>query len=151
MRIFFKAMVWFAVFGVSAADRCTDALNALTCTPGSADCSACTEKAFLKLLAAGCTPQAVSAWCKGPPTPPPVPTPEPPPSGRRPKNPTNLTVFGLRPYELPDLNDKDTADALGDLYFWLTDKILLPYTCREDPSFMLCNSSAVVAADQVYE
>lgn len=71
--------------------------------------------------------------------------------GKRPQNPKNITVFGLRPYNLPDLNDKDTADAAGDVYFWLTDKILMPYTCREDPRFPLCKSSQIVKHDQVYE
>ena len=38
--------------------------------------------------------------------------------GSRPSNPVNYTVFGLRPYEIPGLDNKDTADALGDVYFW---------------------------------
>ena len=140
-----------AIAGVSRADTCTDELAKLTCVPQSSDCTACTAKAFLKLLEAKCTVEEVAAFCRGPPTPAPAPTPEPPPSGRRPQNPKNLTVVGLRPYELPDLNNKDTADALGDIYFWLTDKVLLPYTCREDPGFLLCNSSGLVADNQVYE
>ena len=79
------------------------------------------------------------------------PTPVPGPSGRRPANPANRTVFGLRPYEIPGLNDKDTADAAGDLYFYLTDKVMMPFMCREDPSFPLCNSSKIIAGNNVYQ
>jgi hypothetical protein len=38
----------------------------------------------------------------------------------------------------------------GDIYFWLTDKILTPYTCREDPHWPLCNSSKEIGDNQVY-
>ena len=133
---------------------------------GAADCSATLDKYCSSVKGQGktceycyfqhrlqlltCKSADIQAYCDGPvgPTPPPTPWT---PSGRRPRSPQNLTVFGLRPYELPDLNDKDTADALGDVYFWMVDKVLMPYTCREDPSFMLCNSSKIIGANQVYE
>lgn len=63
----------------------------------------------------------------------------------------NLTVVGLRPYNISGLDDKDTADSQGDVYFWMVDKVLMPYTCEQDPTFMLCKSEAVVHENNVYE
>ena len=43
-----------------------------------------------------------------------------PRTAQRPNNPTPVTVYGLRPYNLSaDLSDKDTADAAGDVFFYL--------------------------------
>ena len=45
---------------------------------------------------------------------------EAPRTAQRPNNPTPVTVYGLRPYNLSaDLSDKDTADAAGDVFFYL--------------------------------
>ena len=38
---------------------------------------------------------------------------------QRPPNAKNITVYGLRPYNLTgDLVNKDTADANGDVFWW---------------------------------
>ncbi len=53
----------------------------------------------------------------------------------------NVTVLGLRPYNITGLADKDTANVYGDILFYLSAKLMLPQQCRTDPSYFECNSS----------
>jgi hypothetical protein len=56
---------------------------------------------------------------------------------QRPANPRSILVYGLRPYNLTaDLSDKDTADAAGDVFFFLGDRLLIPTACRNDPHWV---------------
>ena len=48
-----------------------------------------------------------------------------------PPNAINVSVISLRPYnESTDLTNKDSADAGGDLFFYITDRFVQPYGCR---------------------
>ena len=69
----------------------------------------------------------------------------------RPQNPTNLTVYALRPVHLIGLEDKDSADVAGDIFFWIKDRILHPMHCRRDPSWNQCGTSGILeTGNQVY-
>eukprot|EP01052_Picozoa_sp_SAG31_P046111 SAG31_NODE_8685_length_1406_cov_1.308340_2_plen_133_part_00 len=75
----------------------------------------------------------------------------PPPLSERPPNAVNITVYGLRPYNLTgDLVNKDTADANGDVFFFLGDRLLIPMACRHDPSWMMCRGQELLDHDSVY-
>ena len=51
---------------------------------------------------------------------------------RRPPNAVNLTVISLRPYhQSADLRNKNSADAGGDLFFYITDRFVMPFGCRQ--------------------
>ena len=69
---------------------------------------------------------------------------------RRPANPVNLTVISLRPSNLTGLSNKDSADAAGDLFFFLGDRLPEPMHCRADPTYPMCASMAIVRHDSVY-
>ena len=51
-------------------------------------------------------------------------------SRRRPAHAVNLTVIALRPYNISTLNDKDSADAAGDIFFYVGDTLPQKYACR---------------------
>ena len=59
-------------------------------------------------------------------------------AAQRPSNPTNVTVYAIRPLALVDITDKDSADAAGDLFFWIKDHVIKPMHCRVEPT---CESS----------
>ena len=68
-----------------------------------------------------------------------------------PPNAVNITVIGLRPANLSsDLNNKDTADAAGDLFFYIGDRMPQPLECREKPQSPMCNTVNITHHDQVY-
>ena len=47
---------------------------------------------------------------------------------RRPSNPLNITVVNLRPITMStDISQTDTADIVGDTFFYLADKLVLAY------------------------
>lgn len=69
----------------------------------------------------------------------------------RPANAVNLTVFALRPYNLSaTLDNKNTADAKGDIFFYLGDRFQTPMACRHDPSWYMCRNERDLARDSVY-
>eukprot|EP01063_Lacrimia_lanifica_P027407 TRINITY_DN3844_c1_g2_i1.p1 TRINITY_DN3844_c1_g2~~TRINITY_DN3844_c1_g2_i1.p1 ORF type:complete len:267 (+),score=87.62 TRINITY_DN3844_c1_g2_i1:67-867(+) len=61
----------------------------------------------------------------------------------------NLTVVGLRPYALTGLDEKNTADLLGDLFFLFGDRIAWRKSCRDDPTGRFCQCE-VTCDDNVY-
>ena len=70
--------------------------------------------------------------------------------GPMPPNATVVEVVGLRPRYLPGISDKDTADAGGDIFFWLKDRILHPMHCRRSPGWGQCASGPLLYEDNVY-
>lgn len=72
----------------------------------------------------------------------------------RPRNPTNLTVFGLRPYNLSQpmlATNYDWGDAAGDIFFLMTDVLSLPYACSvSHNSWWACGQRGALGHDQVY-
>jgi hypothetical protein len=68
-----------------------------------------------------------------------------------PPNATDLQVVALRPYQIAGLNDKDSADIAGDIFFWIKDRVLFPMHCRRDPDWSLCNSTGILTHDSVYQ
>lgn len=89
---------------------------------------------LLQLLAAFGLPEAV-------PIAPPV----------RPKQPVELTVFGLRPLNLTGLVNKNTGDAAGDLFFFLTDRFVAPFACNVTHGrWWACHEQGTLAHDSVY-
>ena len=72
----------------------------------------------------------------------------------RPANPTNVTVFGLRPYELSHpllATNYDWGDAGGDIFFLMTDVLSLPYACNvSNNSWWACRQRGALGHDQVY-
>lgn len=75
---------------------------------------------------------------------------------RTPPNPVDITMYNLRPYNLTaDISEKDSADALGDIFFYITDRLVTPYACRHgsqtDPPFMCRDFQKILQTnDQVY-
>lgn len=73
-----------------------------------------------------------------------------------PPNPVNVTMYNLRPYNLTsDISEKDSADAMGDIFFYITDRLVTPYACRHSsqihPPFMCEDFQKVLQThDQVY-
>ena len=63
-----------------------------------------------------------------------------------------LTVLGLRPRNLSaSLADKNTADDAGDLFFFVTDRLVTPYACRHSRNASwLCHQRHLLYRDQVY-
>eukprot|EP01044_Picomonas_judraskeda_P020120 COSAG03_NODE_4397_length_1566_cov_25.242672_2_plen_114_part_01 len=72
----------------------------------------------------------------------------------RPRNPTNQTVYGLRPYNLSQpllATNYDWGDAGGDIFFLLTDVLSLPYACSvSNGSWWACRERGALGHDQVY-
>jgi len=66
-----------------------------------------------------------------------------------PSNPANITVYAIRPLGLIGLDNKDSADVAGDVFFWIKDRILLPMRCRVKPN-LLCNTTGLLLDNQVY-
>jgi len=48
------------------------------------------------------------------------------------------------------LNDKDTGDAYGDIFFYLGDRLQEPMACRHDPSWEMCRTKSTLDRDSVY-
>ena len=75
---------------------------------------------------------------------------------RRPHNARNVTMYNLRPYHLSaNLVNKDSADAAGDIFFYITDRLLTPYACRHgsktNPPFMCRDFQKILQTkDQVF-
>ena len=65
----------------------------------------------------------------------------------RPANAENITLYALRPLNLVDITDKDSADAAGDVFFWLKDHIIKPMHCRADPTWHQCNETGTIDHD----
>jgi hypothetical protein len=73
------------------------------------------------------------------------------PAVPRPPNAANRTVFAIRPINLIGLENKDSADPAGDIFFWVKDRILHPMRCRRTPSWYQCNTSGILeTSNQVY-
>ena len=51
---------------------------------------------------------------------------------------------------MPVLQNKDTADANGDVFFYLGDRLLIPMACRHDPGWMMCKGQQLLDHDSVY-
>eukprot|EP01046_Picozoa_sp_COSAG06_P041078 COSAG06_NODE_5053_length_3759_cov_2.454645_3_plen_290_part_00 len=47
---------------------------------------------------------------------------------QEPPHPINLTVYALRPYNLTGLENKDSGDAAGDIFFYIGDRLPQVYT-----------------------
>lgn len=62
-----------------------------------------------------------------------------------------MTVYAIRPLALVDITDKDSADAAGDIFFWLKDHVIKPMHCRAQPTWQQCNSSATIDVNMVYQ
>jgi aromatic ring-cleaving dioxygenase len=68
-----------------------------------------------------------------------------------PAHPTNLTVWGLRPRNLSSsVANKNTADQAGDIFFYITDRMVAPYACRVNPTEWFCKEQGALAHDSVY-
>lgn len=59
---------------------------------------------------------------------------------RRPAHAINVTVLALRPYNISTLNDKDSADAAGDIFFYVGDTLPQQYACRRTQHAMGCGT-----------
>ena len=70
----------------------------------------------------------------------------------RPRSPVELAVYGLRPANLSTtLENRNTGDAAGDLFFFLTDRFVAPYACRvTNGSWWACGEQRTLAHDSVY-
>lgn len=63
---------------------------------------------------------------------------------QHPNNTLQVRVVALRPYnQTDDISDKDTADVAGDVFFYLADRVILPYICARDKHSFLCNGGQV--------
>jgi hypothetical protein len=71
-------------------------------------------------------------------------------SQRRPAHAINLTVIALRPYNISTLNDKDSADAAGDIFFYVGDTLPQKYACKRTSHAMGCGDNSILVHDQVY-
>lgn len=73
-----------------------------------------------------------------------------------PSNPKTVTFYNLRPYNLTsNIDEKNSADAMGDIFFYITDRLITPYACRHhakgDLPFMCMNfQKRLQTKDQVY-
>ena len=70
----------------------------------------------------------------------------------RPANPVNLTVWALRPLNLSTtLSNRDSADQAGDIFFYLTDRLVAPYACRvTHGKEWFCDEQGTLTHDSVY-
>ena len=68
----------------------------------------------------------------------------------RPENAINVTVVALRPYNISTLNDKDSADAAGDVFFYVGDTLPQKYACKRTTHAMGCGDNSILVHDQVY-
>jgi hypothetical protein len=68
--------------------------------------------------------------------------------------PQNITLYGLRPYNLTGLDDKDTGNANGDMLFYFMGDLMMPIQCRANPSYYMCDTGAgsgkLLKQDRVY-
>merc|ERR1712224_85170 len=69
----------------------------------------------------------------------------------RPQNAMNTTVYAIRPLKLVDITDKDSADASGDIFFWIKDHLIKPMHCRATPRWHQCNESSTIDVSMVYQ
>jgi ribonuclease BN (tRNA processing enzyme) len=67
-----------------------------------------------------------------------------------PENAINVTVVALRPYNISTLNDKDSADAAGDVFFYVGDTLPQKYACKRTTHAMGCGDNSILVHDQVY-
>eukprot|EP00935_MAST-01C_sp_MAST-1C-sp1_P000174 g174.t1 len=72
-----------------------------------------------------------------------------------PPHATPVTFYNLRPYNLTsDIDEKNSADALGDIFFYITDRLITPYACRHYTGHkpFMCQSfqKRLQTGDQVY-
>jgi len=69
-----------------------------------------------------------------------------------PQSPENVTVYGLRPKNLSfTLENKDSADAAGDIFFWISDRLVAPYACRvSEGNWWGCHEQGTLDHDSVY-
>lgn len=68
-----------------------------------------------------------------------------------PSNAVNITVYAIRPLKLVDITDKDSADAAGDIFFWIKDHVVKPMHCRVQPDWHQCNESSTIDVNMVYQ
>ena len=68
-----------------------------------------------------------------------------------PSNPVNTTLYALRPLDLVDITDKNSADAPGDIFFWMKDHIVKPRHCRVQPNWHQCGESSIIDVNMVYQ
>jgi hypothetical protein len=61
------------------------------------------------------------------------------------------TLYAIRPLPLVDITDRDSADAAGDIFFWVKDHVVKPMHCRVDPDWHQCNETGVIDHDVVYQ
>ena len=72
---------------------------------------------------------------------------------RRPPHATNVTMYNLRPATYAqDLRDKDSADAPGDIFFYIADRLVAPYGCRHSGGreWFCSGMATMLEHDQVY-
>jgi hypothetical protein len=48
------------------------------------------------------------------------------------------------------LENKDTGDAAGDIFFYIGDRLPQTYACRRDPHAFGCNERSILVHDSVY-
>ena len=58
-------------------------------------------------------------------------------------------VYGLRPYEITGLDNKDTASDLGDIFFLFGDRVAQRPSCAANPHSFFCKCE-VTCVDNVY-
>eukprot|EP01060_Flectonema_neradi_P017693 TRINITY_DN2453_c0_g1_i2.p1 TRINITY_DN2453_c0_g1~~TRINITY_DN2453_c0_g1_i2.p1 ORF type:complete len:279 (+),score=32.63 TRINITY_DN2453_c0_g1_i2:47-838(+) len=58
-------------------------------------------------------------------------------------------VYGLRPYQITGIDEKDTADVLGEVFFLFGDRIAQSQKCAANPSGFFCKCE-VTCEDNVY-
>ena len=70
----------------------------------------------------------------------------------QPANPVEQIVYGLRPANLSaTLENRNTGDAAGDLFFFLTDRFVAPFACRVTQGrWWACKEQRTLAHDSVY-
>ena len=60
-----------------------------------------------------------------------------------------LVVYGLRPYEITGLDNKDTASDLGDIFLQFGDRVAQRLLCAKNESAFFCKCE-VTCVDNVY-
>jgi hypothetical protein len=68
-----------------------------------------------------------------------------------PSNAANTTAYAIRPLALVDITDKDSADAAGDIFFWIKDHVVKPMHCRVEPFWHQCNETSTIDVNMVYQ
>ena len=58
-------------------------------------------------------------------------------------------VYGLRPYEITGISEKDTASPLGEIFFLFADRIAQSQKCAANPGGFFCKCE-VTCEDNVY-